>query len=412
MAQRGRPKKKILDKNVSILNFEKQIANSPVTKTNNVYGYVKYGDSDDYCYRLLDLYNTSVTMRACVDFATNAIIGEGINWEEMNVEDVPNPNYYTTWTTFLYQIAFDFVMYNAFAFQVIKNKDGKTYSFFHQPIDTVRLEEKDEDGVSNFAYISKDFTSPTKYPPVKVPIFGFQDESVIKSGQVYLFYYSRYNPISAYYGLASYSAGISAIQAEAEFQAYDLRSIVNGFVSTGSLSLPSVETDAERNQILKDITNMFCGAQNSNRLLIQFRNNDDERGVEFTPFAASTEHVDLFDKSNERTINRIMAAFKIPSKALIGYPADDLGFSDSGAYMEEAFRLYNINVANQNRKEMLDVLNKMLNMNGIDVKIVLKPLVYNYDMQQQNTTGDTVEDEKTSQDGVTDETATEKENNT
>ena len=399
---------------VQILNFDKQIANSPVTKTNTMYGIVNYGEKNDYPYKLLDLYNTSVTMRACVDFSKNAIIGDGIDWENINVEDAPNPNYYTSWFSFLSQLAYDFVMFDAFAFQIIMNRDKKTFSFFNQPIDTVRLEEMDEDGVINNAYLCKDWTNPVKYPPVKVPMFGFQDDATIKAGQVYLFYYHRHNPINSYYGLPTYTSAINSIQAEAAYQVYDHKQVSNGFTPSGILTLNAVETDEERMQIIKNVTAMFTGADNAGNVMISFRDNDEQQAPAFTPFSAQTEHIDLYDKANERTVNRIMAAFKIPSKALIGYPCDDTGFSNSGEFLEAAFRLYNVNCANQNRNEMLDIINKLFAMNGIDVKIILKPLKYNYDGQSDNNNEvveDRVEDDKTEQGSVTDETATERENN-
>lgn len=417
--RRGRPvgsKNKVhlsTKKNVAVLNFDKDIKNSPITKKNQLYDIIQYGSDNCYPYKILDLFNTSITMRSCVEFATNAIIGDGIDFNKVNIEDAPNPNYFTGWNQFLQQLAFDFVMYDAFSFQIVKNKDGKTYSFFHQPIETVRLEEMDEDGISNFAYLCRDWSAPSKYPPVKVPLFGFQDEKEIPMGEVYLFYHRRYNPINAYYGIPSYTSGLNCIASEAAYQQYDLRAISNGFVATGAITLPGVETDEERNQIITNITNMFTGEDQANSLLIQFRNNDEDRGIEYVPFAAPNSHVDLYESANERTTNRIMAAFKIPTKALIGYPADTTGFSDSGAYLEAAFKLYEINVARQNRNEILDVINQLFAMNGVDVEIVLKPLNYNFDLDEETPTNDDVsEEEKTTQDGVTDDTATERENNT
>lgn len=406
-------KPKYRGSNVQILNFDKQIANSPVTKTNTMYGIVNYGEKNDYPYRLLDLYNTSVTMRACVDFSKNAIIGEGIDWEAINIEDAPNPNYYTSWTTFLSELAYDFVMFDAFAFQIIMNKDKKTFSFFHQPIDTIRLEEMDEDGVINYAYLSKDWTNPVKYQPVKVQLFGFQDEATLRANEVYLFYYHRHNPINAYYGLPTYTSAINAIQSEAAYQTYDLKTISNGFTPSGILTLPAVETDEERMQVIKNVTSMFTGQENANNIMITFRENDEAKSPEYTSFTQANENVDMYEKANERVVARIMAAFKIPSKALIGYPCDDTGFSNSGEFLESAFRLYNVNCANQNRNEMLDIINQMFQMNGIDVKIVLKPLVYNYVEEKDTTeTEEPTEEDKTEQTKVTDDTATERENNT
>ena len=369
---------------VSIMHFDKQISNSAVIRPNAQYGIMNWGIDNLYAYKLIDLYNTSVTHKACCDFSTNAIVGEGIDWEIMQVKngDIPNPNYSMGWNEFIRALAFDFSLYSSFAFQVIRNRDGKTYSFFPQPMETVRVEEADEDGVINNAYICKDWSATGKYPPVKIPMFGFQSEKEIPMGVPYLFYHRQYNPVNYYYGLPIYSSCINAVQAEAQYQTFDLKNIVNGFTPVGCLTLPEVETDEERNAIIKNITSMFSGAENSNALMITFRSNIEDKGVEFVPFTQKSQSADLYANANERTINRIMAGWKIPSKALIGYPADNTGFSDSGAYMESAYALYNVNVANNARREILDVINQLFKMNNVDIEIVLKPLRYKIDDAQ------------------------------
>ena len=407
--KRGRPvgstKKKL--GGVSLMKFEKAIENAPIIKKNMQYDIIQYGSKNTYPYDLIGLYNTSVTMKACVDFATNAICGEGLDYDAMKIksEDLMNPNYYTSWYEFVRSLAFDFTLYSAFAFQIIKNKDGKTYSFFHQPIETVRLEEMDEDGVINYAYLSKDWSAPQKYPPIRIPMFGFQDEKEIPMGVPYLFYHRQYNPVTPYYGLPTYTSALNCIQAEAQFQIHNLRCITNGFTPVGAITLPSVDTDEERNALINNITNMFTGALNSNNIVITFRNNIEDKPIEFTPFTQSTTNVNLYADAEERTVNWIMAGFKIPSKALIGYPADNTGFSNSGEYMESAFALYNVNVANANRREILDIINNLFKMNGVDVAIQLKPLRYRIS-DGENSTQSNV-NTKTQ----TDEEVTEREDN-
>lgn len=369
---------------VSIMHFDKQIENSAIVRPNALYGIMNWGRDNLYAYKLIDLYNTSVTHKACCDFMTNAVVGEGIDWETMQVKngDIPNPNYSMGWNEFIRALAFDFALYSSFAFQVIRNKDGRTYSFFPQPMETVRVEEADEDGVINNAYLCKDWSATGKYPPVKIPMFGFQSDREIPKGVPYLFYHRQYNPVNFYYGLPIYSAGINAAQSERAYQIYDLKSITNGFTPAGCLTLPSVEDDNERQAIIKNITELFTGEQNSNAIMISWRDNPEQKPVEFTSFAAPTSNVNLYDAANERTVNRICAAWKIPSKALIGYPADNTGFSDSGAYMESAYALYNVNVANNARREILDVINQLFQMNNVDIEIVLKPLRYKIDDAQ------------------------------
>ncbi|MBO7694736.1 MAG: phage portal protein [Methanobrevibacter sp.] len=407
----GSKNKPKMTSGLEVVKFEKQIANAPVTNFNAQYDIINYGAKNDYPYKLIDLYNTSVTHRACIDFATNAIVGDGIDWEKMkiNSEDMVTPNYSMSWNEFIKALAFDYCLYSAFAFQIIKNKDNKTYSFFPQPIETVRLEEMDEDGVVNNGYLCKDWTATGKYPPVKMPIFGFQEDEQIPMGQPYLVYHKTYNPVNAYYGLPTYSSALNAIQAEAAYQTWELKNVSNNFTPTGMLTLPTVETDDERRAIIRNIQEMFGGVENSNALMITFRTNIEDKPVEFTPFTAPTSNVNLYEAANERTINRIMAGHKIPSKALIGYPADDTGFSNSGEYLESAFALYNVNVANNARREILDTVNTLFKLNGVDVQIELKPLRYRIDNQEETKVETTTRPEGEEK---TEEEVEERENNT
>lgn len=395
---------------LEILKFEKQIENSPITRLNSQYDIISWGLKNDYAYNLINLYNTSVTHKACIDFATNAIVGEGIDWEKMNINsaDMPTPNYSMSWNEFIKALAFDYSLYSSFAFQIIKNKDNKTYSFFPQPMETVRLEEMDEDGVINNAYICKDWTATGKYQPIKIPIFGFQEDEEIPMGVPYLVYHKQYNPVNAYYGLPTYSSAINAIQAEAAYQTWELKNVSNNFTPTGMLTLPEVETDEQKKAIINNIQSMFGGVENSNALMITFRTNIADKPVEFTPFTAPSNNVNLYEAANERTINRIMAGHKIPSKALIGYPADNTGFSNSGEYLESAYALYNVNVANNSRREILDTVNTLFKLNGVELNIELKPLRYKItDEQTKIETTTNPEGEK-----KTEEEVEERENNT
>lgn len=395
--------------NMVTLQFDKQIKGAPVTKVNPMGGWVNYGADNCYPFQLLNLYNSSVTHRACIDFATNAVVGEGIDWNAMQLksEDIQAPNYSMGWNEFIRALAFEFQLYGAFAFQVIKNKDNQTYSFFPQPVETIRLEEMDEDGVINGAWLCKDWSAWQKYPPVHIPMFGFQDGETIPRGEAYLFYHRQYTPVNAYYGLPCYTAALNAIQAESQFQLFDLKNITNGFTATGALTLPAVETDEERAAVIRSVQNMFTGAENANSLLISFRTNIEDNPVVYTPFVANSDTVNIYADSNERTIARIMAAHKIPSKALIGYSLDDTGFSNSGEFLESAFALYNVNVANSARNEIVGVINHAFRANGVETEIVLKPLRYKFD--DNTTVNSTVSNEG---DETTDDTATERKDNT
>ena len=391
-----------------VLNFEKQFQNAPVIKVNSIDNHMKWGKDDRYPYNLISLYNASVTHKACIDFATKAIIGNGVD-KSILPEDFASPNYQESWDSFIRKLAFDFSLFGAFSFQVIRSRDGNQYTFYHQSVDSVRLEEMDEDGVSNFAFLCKDWTATGTNPVIKMPLFGFQEEEEIPIGEPHLFYYRTPNPISPYYPIPRYAAAIQAIQSEIEFEKFDLKSIVNSFTPAGALTLPSVDSDEERQAIIDSIDKMFIGSDNANKILITFRTNLEDKPIEFTPFSQASNNVDLYESSNERTISRICVAHGITNRSLIGYASDDSGFSDSGNLMQEAFNVYNTLIANNDRRELLDVINSMFRLNGIeDVEITLLPLKFVEDDVPQQP----VSDEEGEEDTSTETTAVEREDDT
>lgn len=363
-----------VNKSVYTLNFDKQIEGTPIVK-NSQRGWINYGIRNLYPLDLLNLYANSVTQRACVDFATNSIVGNGVDYSAM--EGVPMPNYTEDWTSFVRKLALDYILYGSFAFQIIKNKDGKTYSFYHQPFETIRLSPYDENGQISSAWICEDWSALGRCKPIELPIFGFQEGYSIKMGQPYLFVYRTYTPQNNYYSAPIYSSALNAIQSEIEMQKFDLKAITNNFVPSGMLEMGPVESDKDKQEIINNINKMFIGADAVNSLMITFASGNGESPVKFTPFVGNSTNVNLYDSANERIVNRILESHRIPSKALVGLPMDSSGFSNQGEMLEAAYNLYNINVGNNNRKTIIGTINSLFKMNGVDIELVLKPLKYN-----------------------------------
>ena len=58
------------------------------------------------------------------------------------------------------------------------NKDGKSYSFYHEPFNNIRCGKPDEDGNVSEMWICKDWTETAKYKPFTLPRFGFNEDEV------------------------------------------------------------------------------------------------------------------------------------------------------------------------------------------------------------------------------------------
>lgn len=386
----GRPagsKNKPKGTNNLIVTMERQIPNAPNCRI-NPQGYINWGDRNDFPELLTGLYYSSSTHKSCVDFIVTAICGEEID------SDSIMPNYGETWESFIGKLAQDLVIFGGYAFQVIMNKDGKSYSFYHEPFNNVRCGKPDEDGNVSELWVCKDWTETAKYKPFILPRFGFTEDEVIKKGTAYMFYYSRYTVDSEFYPLPHYYAALKAIQTEAELVRYDLKSVLNNFSANGVVTFDREDDEDERKKIINGVQKMFTGSENSNTVMITFKNNDEDKPVTFTPFDKDSSNVNLFEDNNTRTVNRILSSHKISNPTLVGLPNGGTGFANEGTLLEASFNLLNKTLINNMRKEITRTINKMFKINGVDSEIKIVPLSFNLNKLEnpQNVVTETVAD--------------------
>lgn len=378
---KGSLNKSTIAKNSGVytVNLEKQVEGSPITKS-DVRGWRNWGLRNNMPTLLLDLYNQSPTHRACINFEVQSIVGGGIDIEQMKVEgNQIAPNYFQDWNTLLRSIALDYSLYGTYCIEIIQNKDRKTYSYYHIPADKVRWSEYDEDGQITSYWIASDWSEIGKYPPMRIDAFDMREDFKIEGGKPYLYVYRPYTPAMTFYTQPRYQAGIKSIQSEVEFCNFDLRSATNSFVPSGMLLLNEVSDDEQRRAIINNVQKLFVGTDNAAQVMVSFRSNIEEKEPTFVPFTANQGNVNLFDASNERTIDRIVSSHQIPSKTLIGLSNKNTGFNSEGAFLEAAYQLYNTLVGNYDRDAIVKTINFMLRMNGIEQELILKPLKFSLD---------------------------------
>lgn len=402
VGSKNKPKAPTNRNGVFATNFEKQIEGAAITKDSSM-GYIKWGLKNNYSNILLDLYNMSPTHHAAVNFEVQSVIGGGLDYDAMQLDKTQVfPNYQESWESLLRNISLDYFLYGSYAIQIIKNKDDKTFSFYHIPYEKIRCSPYDEDGVIPSYWISNDWTSLGQNPPFEIEAVDMRDESAIKRGKPYIYVLKTYDPAMSYYQSPFYVAGLSAIQSEIQFVQHDLKSATNNFVPSGMLVLNDVETDNERQAVIDNVNKMFVGTSNSNSLLITFRNNIEENAPSFVPFVANSGNVNIYQDANKRTINRILTAHAIPDACLIGAPdLNNNGWSSEADKLETAYQLYQKVSGNYHREKIVKSLNDMFKLNGIEVEIVLKPLVFN-DFGSDNDTSTNTKTQDATQDVSTD----------
>lgn len=389
---------------LQVLKFDKQIEGAPITKVNTSYNFVQWGKNNNFPELLLDLYNNSPVHHSAIDFEVQAVVGDGIDAEAMKLDNTQlYANYYQSWDAILRNITLDYFIFGCFALQIIKNRDNKTYSFYHFPMDKVRMTEFDEDGVITKYAISKDWNNLSQNSPMFIDAFDFRDESVLKQGTPYLYVYHSYSPTQDYYSSPQYQAAIQAIQADVQYCEYDLKTVTNNFTPAGMIVMNSVETDEEKREVVQNIERMFNGAKNAASVMVTFRDNPEQLAPEFIPFTASVNNVNLYDASNVRNINRILCAHHINDAALIGLPSiGSTGFASEADKLETAFQLYEKVSGNYHRKCIVNSINDALKLNGLDVQIILKPLKFNdFGTEENSVTEDNGKADEVNQDVTT-----------
>lgn len=398
LGSKSKPKVELQQKsNGSVMlniKLEKQLEGLPINRKSGQ-GWVNWGRRNDYPAQLAELYYNSVTHKACVDFTHTAILGGGVDYDTMEVDsnDI-RPNYQETWNDLISSLIFDYTLFGGFAMQIIKNRDGKTYSFFHQPFSQVRFSPKNADGVIESYWVSSDWTQTGLYQPIELESFSFTDEKDLEMGKAYLFVYTKYTPMMDTYPSPHYISALKSIQSEIELQRYDLRSITNNFSASGILTLNRVDDEDEKRMLIEGITAMYTGSDNANSLLINFKENNDDTPASFVKIEKDASgSVDLFEKTNERVTQKIISAHKITSKALIGYDLSGASLQGNGNTMSIAYDLYMRLFGGTMQMNIVDSINNALAMNGVETQIIMKPLFSTQTSQstEENTSSEETE---------------------
>lgn len=359
------------------LNLEKEIKGLAVCRKGAK--WISWGRRNDYPSILSALYYNSTIHKSCCDFAITGVYGNGLEQNDIVANTTPNPLY--TWDELIKNIITDYVIYGSFAFQVIMNKDRRTYSFYHQPISSIRIAEDE----INY-YICKNWQETGKYQPEFIESMNFADDEKLQYGKRYLYVYKQYAPDADYYAVPSYIASIKAIQADIELTNFDLKAIVNNFNASGMLLLPNVADEEEKQEVIRQIQNAYKGSENANSLIINFIDSLDNNTnpIQFIPFNKVSDDIDVFAQMNDRTVDRIISAHKIPNKSLIGMPTDSASLGGDGNILNTSWNLYNNTVAKTMRDTIIKNLTKIFKLNGLEVDLKLQELDFSVTDNTQN----------------------------
>lgn len=331
--------------------------------------FVRFGYDNLYPQLCLDLANSSPLQKAIMENKLSYLYGAGLAHVEDNIY---SPNLSEGWDSLIYKCMTDFTYLNAFAVQVIMNEGGNSFSFYHQPIDQVRLGQYNDYNMIEKAYLCTNWAKANKTTNiVEIKMWGSEQP---KKGERYLMYFKRHQLGEYYYAIPQWMSAANYIAADAALSAYYNNYIRNNFSANLAIKYPTEPDDEKKEEIYKNLIASFGGSENAGNILLLFG----ENGV--TPEIAPIESVnaDLYNSVCDTVKLAIVSANRLTSPILAGISTSS-GFSSKSDEIIAATVQYRLTVINSDRQFVMDKMNDLLSMNGLPRVLTIQ----DYNLQEE-----------------------------
>lgn len=345
--------------------------------------WVKFDYDNLYPERVLEIVNQSPLQKSILESKKTYILGAGLDKTE---ENIYTPNMFETWQDLIEKCANDFVYLNAMAVQVILNESGNRFSFYHQPVDQVRLGNYNEQNFIEKAYLCTDWRKAQKNKNVvEIPMFGSEQP---KKGKAYLLYFRPEQVGQYYYAIPEYMSASNYIMADGALSQYYNNYIHNNFSANLAIRFPIEPSEEKKEELYENLRKSFGGAENAGNILLLFG----ENGVVPEINAIENVNADLYNSVMDIIKLALVSANRLTSPILAGI-VTSTGFSSKSDEMIAAYTLYKLTVINTERQFILKCFNKLLEMNGHARCLKFIDFDVRKEFEGQSESNDMVEDE-------------------
>ena len=309
--------------------------------------FVIYGDNNGYPQFLLKCYSECATLQSIINGCSDYITGNNIICNVEKFSETINKKGDTI-NDLISKIACDYVIFGAFAIQVIRNLMGDIVELYWIDVTKLRSDEKNE-----IFYYSDDWNK--SYGRVKYLTFPkfSKDEKVSTS-----IYYFK-NPMSrGTYGVPMYSASIKNVQIDIAITNFHNNEINNNFTSSKMISFCNgMPDDNLKNEIEKNLNEKFSGYQNAGRFLISYSDSRDNAPevLDLGTDDFDTRYQDL----EKRNTQQLFVAFRA-QPILFGLQKENNGFSQDEFL--QAYALFNRTVIKPIQNIIINSFDKILDV--------------------------------------------------
>lgn len=353
-------------RNFKIINFAIE-HKKPDYKINKSKGFIQWGTNNNYPEELLDMFNFegSNLHQSIINKKTQMIAGNGIVPTAENQTIVDNEFNEDDLDIIAYKLAYDYELFNGFAYEIIYSRDGKSIAEVnHIPFQNVRRGVKNDEIDYEYFWLSSDWTKYRKGEYEPEFIKGY-DKTDTRSKQ--LVYVMDYNPQAQIYPIPYYSNAINWISLDWHIGQFHLANAENGYSPSVILNFSTgIPTEEEMDDFERDFDRKYKGSQNAGKMVLTFSNGQDEK-PELIPVQLndSDERFLLLDKQVQQNV---LTAHNVTSPTLFGiYQPSALGSKNE---MIEALDIFNSTYVSKRQTKIEKNLTRVL---GVDIE--LEPFV-------------------------------------
>ena len=354
-----------MSNNVHVLNLSAYT--TPVIQESKRDAWVDYGEDNQYYSFLLDRYTNSTTNSAIINNISRLVYGRGLSATDASRK----PNEYAQAMALfnkdcLRKIAIDRKMLGQFAIQVHYNdKHDRILKAFHMPVNLLRAEKCNKDGEIEAYYYSDDWTDVKKYPPKRIPAYGYSKD------KIEILFSKPYAVGMKYYAYPDYQGAVPYALLEEEIADYLINEVQNGFSGTKVVNFNNgVPTEEQQSIITNKVLSKLTGSKGQ-KVIVAFNDNmDTKTTVDDLPLNDAPEH---YTYLSEECMRKIMLGHNVTSPLLFGIAGAN-GFSSNADELQNSFILFNNMVIKPLQDEILEALDTILAFNGISLNLFFKTL--------------------------------------
>lgn len=323
--------------------------------------FVIWGENNGYPQFLWKSYSDCATLQSIINGAADYVAGDDVICNATGFEIAVNQKGDTV-RDIVQKIGMDYLIFGAFALQVIRNMAGQVAEIYWVDVAKLRCDEKNE-----VFYYSDDWSkSYGRVKTLQYPKFGVNDSNATS------IYYYKGNKTRTVYGTPIWSAAVKNVTIDMAITDFHQNEINNNFMGSKLISFNNGMPDDElKTEIERNLNEKFSGTGNAGRIMISFAQSKDNAPEVIN--LATDDFDKRYESLEKRNKEQIFVAFRA-TPVLFGMVTESNGFATNE--YRDSYKLFNKTVVQPIQKNIVDAFNKIF---GNDNAIEIKPFTIEFD---------------------------------